>query len=201
MASGRWLAFQRQQGDDDVFLVVEVTDQAGGGEIQRVSEAVGVVGRVGGLTGDSLMEGDGGVVKSVQMGVDGVVVPVQKVEAGLDTRLNEAEVRKIVPALDPVVAVQMLQEGLQRRHQGDVQTARVKGARAPARRGLGHLNLLGAKAGVHIQPKGGGVRQGAGPALTREGLAQIEHLVGQAGADAQRVFVVMRFRRQRRCSG
>ena len=160
-----------------------------------------MVGGVGGLTGDPPMKGDGGMVEGVQMGVDGVVVAVEQVEAGLDARLDQAELREIVPALDAVVAVQMLEEGLQRRDQGGVKAARVQLAGAPARRGVGHLNLLGAETGVHLQPEGGGFGQVARPALTREGVPQIEQVVRQAGANAQRQGVVVRLRRQRRCSG
>jgi hypothetical protein len=50
---------------------------------------------------------------------------------------------------------------------------------------------------VHLQPEGGGFGQGLGPALTREGVAQIEHVGRQAGAKAQREPVDRLVRRQR----
>ncbi|MNX65468.1 hypothetical protein D3C86_965290 [compost metagenome] len=135
------------------------------------------------------------------MRVDGVVVAVQEVETGLDAWLDQAETRKVVAALDTVVAVQMLKEGLQGRHEGGVQAARVQRAGPPAGRSIGHLNLLSAEASVHLQPEGGGFGQGSGPAFTRECVAQIKHIVGQTGANAQGVRVVVRIRRQRSCSG
>ena len=141
------------------------------------------------------------MVEGVQVGVDGVVIAVEQVEAGLDARLDQAELREIVTAFDAVVAVQMPEEGLQRWDQGGVQAARVQYAGAPARGGVGHVRLLGAESAVHLQPEGGGFGQGLGPTLTREGVAQIEQVVRQAGANAQRQRVDMRLRRQRWCSG
>lgn len=171
VASGRRTAFHDHQGNDDVLFVVKVTGQAGGGAVQHVGQLMGMVGGVGRWRRDGLMESDGGMEEGVQMRVDGVVVAVQQVEAGLDARLDQAELREVVAALDAVVAVQMLEEGLQYGHEGGVQTARVKPARAPVCSGVGHLPLLGAKTRVHLQPEGGGFGQGLGPALTREGVA------------------------------
>ena len=107
-----------------------MADQAGGGAIQRPGQAVGEVRGVGGLARDRMMEGDGGVVESVQMGVDGVMVAVQQIEAGLDARFDQTELREVVAALDPVVAVQMAEEGLQRRSRA---ACRPRGSSAPER--------------------------------------------------------------------
>ena len=125
----------------------------------------------------------------------------QQVDAAIDPGLHRAQCREVVAALDAVVAVQMLEESLQRGHEGGVQAARVELARAPVCSGVGHMPLLGAKTRVHLQPEGGGFGHGAGPALTREGVAQIEHVGGQARAKGQRELVDRLIRRQRWCSG
>ena len=60
------------------------------------------------------------------MGVDGVVIAVQQIQAVLDARFDTAEGGEEVLAFDPVVTVQVLKEGLQGRQDGVVQPARVE---------------------------------------------------------------------------
>ena len=90
----------------------------------------------------------------LQMTVQDVMVGVQQVDAGGDPGLNPAHDREVVAALDPMVAVQMLEIGLKRRDQTAMQQDQIT-SRTPVRDLARHLGLLVAKAAVHLQPEAG----------------------------------------------
>src|SRR5690606_20424082 len=107
------VAPERHQGDHDVLLVLQMPQQRRSGAVQGLDQAVDPVGSARRARGDRAVQGQARLVQGLQMRVDGVVVPVQQVQPGLDARLQRAERREIVSGLDPVMAVQVLEEGLQ----------------------------------------------------------------------------------------
>ena len=178
---------QGDQGDDNIFLVVEMAQQGRGDNDQDVRQPVGLVGSSGGLAADGLMKAHTGLKQGLQMGVDGVVITVQQVEARDDARFDPAHGRKIVAGLDAVMAVQMLQKGLQGRDQGAVQAGGIECALAPLLRQPGHMRLMVTETGMHLQPVGRGRVQGGGPPVARKGFTQIKQIGGQARAVGQRL--------------
>lgn len=123
-----------------------------------------------------------------------MVVGFQQVEAGGHARIEGAELGEIGAVLNLVVGVEMLQELVDRRHEGALEGGGISGAVA---KGVGHLlqlTAMGAQGSVHMQPEVGQLAVvGVGlPLRLRIGGAQVSHLVGQAEPIGQ-----MQFRRNR----
>ena len=131
------------------------------------------------------MIGEARAVHRLDMGVDGVVVAVEQVQALGDAGLGAPEHREIATALDAVVTVQVLEEGREGLDKGDVDGAGVGLALADE---VGHARRLAAKAVVHVQPEAGHLGQGRiGPAVARSLGQQAAHGLGQAWAALKRV--------------
>ena len=73
---------QGDEGDDDVFLVVEVAQQGRGDDVEDVGQPVGVFGGIESLGADGLMQAHATVEQGFEMGVDRFVVAIQQIEAG-----------------------------------------------------------------------------------------------------------------------
>lgn len=169
------------EGNDDVLLVLQMAQKGAVGLVQGLSEPGGCVASCRGTGRDRLMEGEAGLEEGVEVGVDGVVVGVQQIDPGPNARLHTAHGREIVVALDIVVAIEVLEEALQRRDQLAMQIGQGEGAGAPLGCQAGHGRSLAPEAGVHLKPEPGhGTDLRLVPAQAGEGLDQIAVGLGQA---------------------
>lgn len=166
-------AAKRDQRDDDVLLVVEVADKRGRRSVERVGQSPGVI--VGGRAGsDRVVEGVAIRRERLEVGVHSVMVAIQQIDAGGDARLDLAELREVVAALDAVMAVQMLEEVGQRRQQAVMEGARVERP-SPV---IGDNTVHGGRGLpetlMHLKPESGLLWQGVRmPAVAGQGVPQI----------------------------
>lgn len=181
------IALQRHQGDDDVFFVIQMTQQGRGCRVESVGHAGGVVCGVGCGRADGLMQRIAVGGEGFEVGVDSVVVAVQQVDADGNARLEPTEMREILRRLDVVVAVEVLEEISQCRQQAVVKGAQIDSVGAIGCGDLIHMGAGLTKAVMHLKPEGRRLGQGGGvPAVARKAVTQPDEFSRQGGAVRQR---------------
>lgn len=147
--------------------------QGGKGRVKGIGQPMSRRNRIRRIARNRYVKAAPGVEQGLQMGVDRMVIPVEQVDAGRNVGLDLAEHRKIVPALDTMMTVQVLQEGLQRRDQLGVKAPGVGRVGPESRSQRRHMIAVVAEAGVHLQPvRGDGVQPGLAPTAAWKAVSE-----------------------------